>query len=216
MDIKYFFNNIISKKEKKDEETHTINESSFICISNTDWMPLSEAGSLSEATSILAKGVWGNSEFETLRHKLRKDLPLLSANISLLQVDLSGVEISEESSTLNLKKLFSYCINLNEVILPDASSYKGNTNFHATFQGCNKLKQVPNFHTYKHITDLSSTFCFCYLLTEVTILAKPFPKGDKGTFNKVCSNLKMTIPHGTKMPSEWIQIKPENVLISHL
>ncbi len=209
-----FFSRLMFRKkakERKGEKIFFQNAPSYIRINNTERIHLAEVASLSDASSIKAEGKWESNDFRLLGEKIKIGLPAYSGNSFLLFVDLGGVKFLDSTSCISFMKLFSYCTNLTHVILPDASTYKGAFNFYGTFQGCVKLREITNLETYLNINNLSSTFCYCYQLEKVTIFTTPFPTGDKETFHQVNPEIKITIPHGSKMPSSAIGIRLDNV-----
>ncbi len=206
--------NLISK-EKKNPKQHFArgSELALLSIDNDDFQPLSQIeGFLHSAQRIRAKGTWNSEDLTVLRRRLKGSSSSLMAKSMLQEADLGGVVFPNNSETISMKDLFSFCVSLTTVTLPDASDYVGSVDFNSVFRGCNKLNAVTNFNTYKRISDLSSAFSYCSVLSEITIFANPFPKGDMQTFEKVNRNIKITVPHGITIPSRWTQITPNNII----
>ena len=196
---------------KKETNLSTDSDSALISVNKFDYTPLSKIESLNEVSSITAKGTWDCNDFIMLKRKLRMGFPPYIANIVLKEINLENVELDHNHDFIDYKELFNFCVNLSQVILPDASSYGGKVNFRATFRGCSKLKEIYNLSTYRHISDLRGTFCYCTLLSSVELFSIPLPLGDSDTFQKVNRNILITVPQGTRLPMEWGQLSAENI-----
>lgn len=202
----------IEKEEKK-----SISQNSNpprIKIDCNKYLLLPEIDTLSTFSYVTVEGVLNNEDLLLLKDKLKAGLSSFAANAVLKEIDMGYAILDVNCTHIDFKEMFNFCINLANVILPDASSYEKETNFQATFRGCSKLKTIHNFNTYKHISNLNSTFCFCNLLSEIEITSNPLPKGNTDTFQKINRDFKIRIPQGAKIPSTWIQINTENVTIS--
>ncbi len=204
------------RNKKKIKKTQIRSNARIFINDEKDGILVCDAKDLSSVTHLSGCGTWTNEDFNQLKQILKTGLSKMSANVSLHEINLSEVVLSKESPEISFKELFSYCVNLTKVTLPDATDYKRSINFHATFKGCSKLKTLLNMETYKQISDIRSTFYYCNLLSEIKISATPLPKGDEDTFLKVSHDIQVLIPQGAIIPSVWSQIKTENVVFSPL
>lgn len=204
----------IEKEEKKKKSFSQNSNLPRIKVDNNKYLLLSEIDTLSTFSYVIMEGVLNNEDLTLLKNKLKAGLSSFAANAVLKEIDMGNSTLDANCIHIDFKEMFNFCINLTNVTLPDASLYNIDTNFQATFRGCSKLKTIHNFNTYKHISNLNSTFCFCNLLSEIEITSNPFPKGNADTFQKTNRDFKIKIPQGVKIPSTWIQINTENVIVS--
>lgn len=214
MKLKELVLNKFNKKKKKEEEEKEYNpDPAIVCIGDGIYIPLSETSDqLSTANHIQAKGTWRNEDFILLRNLLKNSISSLAANVVLQKVDLGEVSLSRHSPSIEMKDLCKFCVNLTDLILPDASRYEGRVNFDAAFCGCSKLKRIEHFGTYKNISGLAGTFCYCSLLASIEILSDPLPKGDTETFHNTNREIALTVPADAEIPSTWSQINPQTII----
>lgn len=221
MKIKDYFLKKLPKKDAKERQLSLIHSNAKIQINGTtEKILLCHLKDLSTVQSLKGFGTWKNEDFNQLKRKLKVGLSPLSANVSLQKIDLGEVNLSQESPDISFKELFSFCANIQSITLPIASEYPGGINFNATFKGCCKLQQIQNLETYKRITDLCSTFCYCNLLSEIRLSSSPLPRGNEDTFQKTsceiiypARHLKIILPKGIHIPSIWSVIRPKNSVI---
>ena len=212
MGLRTIFLHLFSQEKRGDSSAY-ITDSSLICVDqNGKYELLSEIVTLRDVSILSAKGTWGQEDFSILKEKIRDGLPSGVANVMLREVDMKNVKLDFACDCIDLKKLFSYCVNLSQVVLPDASSYGGKVDFRATFRGCSKLKEIYNLSTYRHISDLRGTFCYCTLLSSVELFSSPLPSGDSDTFQKVNRDIRVIVSRGVRIPSDWIQLDAENIV----
>ena len=200
-------------QEKRENSSVYKTDPSLICVDQDGkYELLSEIFTLRDVSILSAKGTWGQEDFSILKEKIRDGLPSGVANVVLREVDMKNVKLDSSCDCIDFKKLFSYCVNLSKVVLPDASSYGGKAGFRATFLGCSKLKEIYNLSTYRHISDLRGTFCYCTLLSSVELFSIPLPLGDSDTFQKVNRDIRVIVPRGVRIPSDWAQLNAENIV----
>lgn len=211
MKLKELFTSLAPSKKETNPSTYS-DDSALISVNRFDYTPLSKIESLNEASSITAKGVWDCNDFIALKRKLRMGSPPYIANIILKEINLENIELDHNHNFIDYKELFNFCVNLSKVVLPDASSYGGKVDFRATFRGCSKLKEIYNLSTYRHISDLRGTFCYCTLLSSVELFSSPLPSGDSDTFQKVNRDIRVIVSRGVRIPSDWIQLDAENIV----
>ncbi len=212
MRLKVFFVHLFFQKK---DEKYTISnpDPALICVDQSErYELLSEVDTLSNASTIMAKGVWNDQDFIILRDKFRATLPSCVANVVLREVDMSDVKLDPSCDSIDLRGLFNFCVNLTNVSLPDATHFEGKVCFRSTFRGCSKLRELYNLATYRRISDLSGTFCYCTVLSSLELYAEPFPYGDSETFRKVNRNIRIMVPSGIRIPSDWSQLTLENIV----
>lgn len=210
--IKRFITSKFGKKKENEKKSYNPDPAA-IFIEEGKYILLHETGDqLSTMNFIKAKGTWENGDFILFKKKLKAGLSTLAANVILLEVDFGEISLSPHSSSLHMKDLFNFCVNLITVTLPDASHYQGEVNFEMTFCGCSKLKQINNFNTYKKISNFSGTFQYCSALSSIEILHIPLPKGNSETFQKVNKDIVVTIPKDAEIPSTWSPINLKNII----
>lgn len=200
--------------QKKDEECTILNsEPALVCVDHSGrYELLSEVETLSNVSVLMAKGIWNDQDFIILRDKFRATLPSCVANVVLREVDMGDIKLDPSCDFIDLRGLFNFCVNLTRVILPDATLFEGKVCFHSTFRGCSKLRDLYNLATYRRISDLRGTFCYCTALSSLELYAEPFPQGDSETFRKVNRNIRITVPPDTRVSSDWSQLTLENII----
>ena len=212
MGLGEFFIRLFSQGKKEDRFVRKT-DPPVVCVDQSGRCELlSEIITLREVSALNAKGTWGQEDFLALKGKIRDGLPSGVANVVLREVDLKNVRLDPVCDSIDLKRLFSCCVNLCRVVLPDASSYGGEVGFQSAFLGCSKLKEIYNLSTYRHISDLKGTFCYCTLLSRVELFSIPFPAGDSDTFQKVNRDVRVVVPRGTRIPSLWVQLDDGNIV----
>ena len=81
---------------------------------------------------------------------------------------LVSLDISMFKNISSLSGVFSYCLNLTGVTLPEEGTTAGKISFYGIFYGCSSLESM-NISMFKNISDLTYAFSGCTNLTSVTL-----------------------------------------------